>query len=142
MASMVFHGYRQMKEKGIISLFESGRPDYEDGGQLRDFVYVKDVCEVILFMLNQCSRNGLFNVGRGKAQSFGELAQAVCHAMGLETRIRYIPMPENLREKYQYYTQAKIEKLREAGYMKEFCNLEVGVKDYVQNYLDKDYGIY
>lgn len=142
MASMIFHGHRQIKEKGVIRLFQSCNPDYRDGEQLRDFVYVKDICDVLMFMLNQCDINGLFNIGTGNAQSFRELAEAVFHAMELEARIEYIPMPENLQKKYQYYTQADMEKLRAAGYTKGFHDLESGVRDYVKEYLEKDYAIY
>lgn len=142
MASMVFHGYRQIKENGVIRLFQSYDPSYKDGEQLRDFIYIKDICDVLMFMLNQCSINGLFNVGTGRTQSFRELAEAVFHAMNLEARIEYIPMPENLQKKYQYYTQADMEKLRVAGYTKEFHDVEAGVSDYVQKYLTKDYAIY
>lgn len=142
MASMVFHGYRQVRENGVIKLFRSHNLSYKDGEQLRDFVYVKDICDVIMFILNQYSINGLFNVGTGKVQSFRELAEAVFHAMDLEVRIEYIPMPENLKKTYQYYTQADIEKLRTVGYTKDFHDLESGVRDYVQKYLAKDYVIY
>lgn len=142
MASMVFHGYRQVKERGIIRLFKSCNPDYQDGEQLRDFVYVKDVCSVILWLLEHKNVSGLFNVGTGRAQSFRELAEATFHALGMEPRIEYIDMPEHLREKYQYYTKAEMYKLREAGYRAPFMNVEQGVEDYVRNYLDRGYAIY
>lgn len=142
MASMVFHGYRQIRENGVIRLFQSHNPSYKDGGQLRDFVYVKDICDVLMFMLNQCNVNGLFNVGTGRAQSFRKLAEAVFHAMELEAEIEYIPMPESLQKKYQYYTQADMEKLRAVGYTQDFHDLDSGVRDYVQQYLEKDYAIY
>lgn len=139
MASMVFHGFNQIKSDGEIRLFKSCNPNYEDGGQLRDFVYVKDICRVIAWMLENPSISGLFNVGTGQAQSFRELAEASFHALGMEPNIRYIDMPEKLRGKYQYYTQADIKHLRLVGYINPFANVEEGVKDYVQNHLAKDY---
>lgn len=142
MASMVYHGYRQIKERGTIRLFRSCDPAYADGEQLRDFVYVKDVCDVILWLLAHPRVSGLFNVGTGRAQSFRELAEAVFHALGMEPRIEYIDMPEHLREKYQYYTKAEMDKLRQAGYTKPFMTVEQGVADYVRNYLDKGFAIY
>ena len=142
MASMVYHGFRQIKESGEIRLFKSCRSDYEDGGQLRDFVYVKDVCEVILFFLESAAPNGIFNVGTGRAQSFAELAEAVFLALGLKPNIRYIDMPENLREKYQYYTKAEISSLRAAGYDKPFLDVKQGVYDYVTKHLARNFEIY
>ncbi|MBQ7267425.1 MAG: ADP-glyceromanno-heptose 6-epimerase [Synergistaceae bacterium] len=142
MASMIFHGFNQIKSDGEIRLFKSCNPDYEDGGQLRDFVYVKDICEVIKWLLNNRSVNGLFNLGTGNAQSFRELAEATFHALGLEPNIKYIEMPENLQKKYQYYTKAEMSKLREAGYDKPFMNLEAGARDYVLEHLNKEYENY
>ena len=142
MASMVFHGFNQIKENEEIRLFKSCNPAYEDGGQLRDFVYVKDICNVIMWMLKHQDVNGLFNVGTGRAQSFRELAEATFHAMDLKPNIVFIDMPEKLRGKYQYFTQANMELLRSVGYDKPFANLEEGVTDYVQNHLNKEYLIY
>lgn len=142
MASMVFHGFNQIKADGEIRLFKSCNADYEDGGQLRDFVYVKDICSVILWLLKHPKVNGLYNVGTGRAQSFRELAEATFHALGMEPNIKYIDMPEKLRGKYQYYTKAEMQKLQDAGYEKPFANLEEGVTDYVQNHLNKDYLTY
>ena len=141
MASMVFHGFNQIKADGEIRLFKSSNPQYEDGGQLRDFVYVKDICSVILWLL-QTKVSGLFNVGTGGAQSFRELAEATFHALGMEPNIRYIDMPDKLRGKYQYYTQAEMGLLRDYGYEQPFANLEQGVTDYVQNHLAQDYLTY
>lgn len=135
MASMVFHGFHQVVEDEEIRLFKSCNPDYEDGGQLRDFIYVKDVCSVVMWLLENGSVSGLFNLGTGHAQSFRELAEAVFHALGLKPCIRYIEMPEHLRGKYQYYTKAEMSKLRAVGYCKPFSDLESGVDDYVSNYL-------
>lgn len=142
MASMVFHGYKQIKECGKIKLFKSCNPDYKDGEQLRDFVYVKDICSVIFWLLQNKNVSGLFNVGTGKAQSFKELATATFCALNLEPNIEYIDMPEHLKEKYQYYTQASMKKLRINGYQEEFMDIQSGVRDYVTEHLMKDYEIY
>ena len=142
MASMVYHGFKQIREDGVIRLFKSCNPNYADGEQLRDFVYVKDVCFVILWLLEHKDVSGLFNVGTGRAQSFRELAEATFRAMGMEPRIEYIDMPEHLKEKYQYYTKAEMDKLRKAGYLNPFMSVEQGVKDYVQNYLNRGFEIY
>lgn len=142
MASMVFHGFNQIVQDGEIRLFKSCNPNYEDGGQLRDFVYVKDICSVILFLLRNQNINGLFNVGTGRAQSFRELAEATFRALGKEPNIRYIDMPEKLRGKYQYYTQADMTQLAGIGYPRDFMDVETGVRDYVQNHLTKDYLTY
>lgn len=142
MASMIFHGYKQIQEAGEIRLFKSCNPKYSDGGQLRDFVYVKDVCSVIYWLLQNPQVNGLFNVGTGKSQSFKELAEATFHALGMEPNVKYIDMPEHLKKKYQYYTKAEMSKLREAGYQAHFMNLESGAKDYVCEHLHRDFAIY
>ena len=142
MASMIFHGYRQIKEFGEIRLFKSCNPEYKDGGQLRDFIYVKDICSVIQWLLAHPKVSGLFNIGTGKAQSFRELAEATFYALGMEPNIRYIDMPDKLKRKYQYYTKAGMEKLRQAGYTQSFANLEQGATDYVQNHLEKNFRIY
>lgn len=142
MASMLYHGYKQICESGKIRLFKSANPNYADGGQLRDFVYVKDICNVMMYMLEHTEINGLYNVGTGCAQSFRELAESVFAAMGKEPVIEYIDMPDVLREKYQYHTQATMEKLYKVGYHKKFCDLKEGAKDYVENYLNKQFEIY
>lgn len=142
MASMVYHGYKQIRERGTIRLFKSCNPAYADGEQLRDFVYVKDVCQVILWLLEHPKVNGLFNVGTGRAQSFRELAEATFHALGLVPNIEYIDMPAHLREKYQYYTQADMTSLRAAGYSAPFLCVEDGVADYVQAHLDRGFLVY
>ena len=110
---------------------------YEDGGQLRDFVYVKDICAAIKWCLDNPDKSGLYNLGTGRAQSFRELAEATFHALGLEPNIRYIDMPEHLKNKYQYYTKAEMGKLRDAGYNEAFTDLEAGAKDYVFEDLNK-----
>ena len=142
MASMIFHGYKQIRADGEIRLFKSCNSEYEDGGQLRDFVYVKDVAKVIIWLTQHPEVSGLFNVGTGRAQSFRELAEATFQALGLEPNIHYIEMPETLRDRYQYFTQAKMERLREAGYDKPFCTLKEGALDYVCEHLTKGFAIY
>lgn len=142
MASVVFKAFNQIQEKGYVRLFKSHRNDYEDGQQLRDFIYVKDVLEVILFFLQNPDKNGLFNVGTGKARSFLDLVNSTFSAMGLHPKIEFFDMPENLRDRYQYFTEAKIEKLRKVGYQNDFYSLEEGIKDYVQNYLMKGFAHY
>lgn len=138
MASMIFHGFNQIKKDGEIRLFKSCNLKYEDGGQLRDFIYVKDICSVIKWFLDNPKKNGLYNLGTGRAQSFRDLAVATFHALDLEPNIRYIEMPGHLKNKYQYYTKAEMSKLKEAGYDMPFADLEEGAKDYVVNHLCKD----
>ena len=138
MASVIFHSFNSISKTGEMGLFKSYRAEYQDGGQLRDFIYVKDICKVIRFLIENESVSGLFNLGTGKARSFYDLCTSTFRAMGREVKINFIDMPEGLREKYQYYTQAEMDKLREAGYKEEFYSLEEGSKDYVQNFLMKD----
>jgi len=121
-----------------VKLFHSYNPDYKDGEQKRDFIYVKDCVKVMAWLLGNPQVNGLFNVGSGKARSFNDLATATFAAVGKPAAITYIDMPEEIRGKYQYLTEAKMDRLRAAGYKDEFYSLEDGVKDYVQNYLLKD----
>jgi ADP-L-glycero-D-manno-heptose 6-epimerase len=142
MASMVYHGYKQIKETGKIRLFKSYNPEYEDGEQLRDFVYVKDICDVILWLLDNKDISGLFNVGTGEARSFRALAEATFAAMGLKPNIEYIEMPEKLVDKYQYFTKAEMGKLLGVGYKSSFRNIHDGVSDYVQGYLSKGFKVY
>ena len=142
MASVVFHSFNRINETGEMGLFKSYKYGYADGQQLRDFVYVKDVCKVIKYMVEHPEINGLYNLGTGRARSFYDLSKATFSAMGLDANIKYIEMPETLRTKYQYYTQAEMDKLREVGYTEEFYSLEAGVMDYVQNYLMKGYATY
>lgn len=142
MASVIFHTFNKIKETGEMGLFKSYRPDYEDGQQLRDFVYVKDICKVVKFMIENPAVNGLFNLGTGTARSFYDLAKATFTALGLEPNIKFVDMPESLRAKYQYYTQADMQKLRDAGYQEKFYSLEEGCRDYVVNYLAQDYKTY
>ncbi len=143
MASVAFHTFNQVKETGTMRLFKGTKPGVEDGMQLRDFVYVKDVAEVMAFFLQAALRkqplaNDIYNLGTGQARSFKELASNVMTSMGREPHITYIDMPADLQGKYQYFTQAEMGKLRQAGYDKPFTSLEDGISDYVKNYLLQD----
>ncbi len=131
MASVILHAYRQIKETGKVKLFRSHNPNYQDGQQLRDFVYVKDVAKVILWLMRNKPQSGLYNVGTGKARSFYDLADNTFKALGMETNIEYIDTPLNIRDKYQYFTEANMTKLQEAGYKEPFTSLEDGVREYV-----------
>lgn len=142
MASMVFHGFNQIIFDGEIRLFKSCNSKFKDGEQLRDFVYIKDVCDVIKWILDNPKVSGLFNVGTGRAQSFRELAEAIFEVLGMKVNINYIDMPERLKEKYQYYTKAEIKKLRGVGYLGEFMDVKSGVTDYVKNYLNNEYEVF
>lgn len=142
MASVVFHAFNKIKDTSSIGLFKSYHPDYSDGSQKRDFIYVKDICKVISYALDHPEMNGLFNLGTGHARTFEELARATFHAMGVIENIQYIDMPEDLKEKYQYFTEAKMDKLKIAGYEEPFFSLEEGISDYIQNYLIKDLAVY
>lgn len=136
MASVVFHAFNQIQATGKVKLFRSHKPGVEDGKQLRDFVYVKDVVSVCLWMMkHQIAQNGLYNLGTGVARSFVDLANAVFNAMQLNPVIEFIDMPADIRETYQYFTEANIQKLISAGYYTPFQTLEEGVNDYVVNYL-------
>lgn len=136
--SVINQIYPHAKYGRPVKLFKSYREGYKDGGQLRDFVYVKDCVRVIVWLLGNPQVNGLYNLGTGKARSFADLANATFAAVGKPPLIHYIDMPEEIRDKYQYYTQAEMGRLREAGYTEPFHSLEDGVKDYVEHYLSKD----
>ena len=135
MASVIFHAYNQIMQKGQVKLFRSHNPDYEDGGQLRDFVYVKDLLEVIWFLYTKKPKNGIYNLGSGKARTFMDLAKATFSALDKKANIEFIDTPIDIRDKYQYFTEANMQKLISAGYSKPFTSLEDGVRDYVVNYL-------
>jgi ADP-L-glycero-D-manno-heptose 6-epimerase len=121
-----------------VKLFKSYHADYKDGEQLRDFIYVKDCVKLTAWLLGNPQVSGLYNVGTGKARSFNDLAKAAFNAVGKEPHITYFDMPEELRSKYQYLTEADMTRLRAAGYTEAFTSLEDGVKDYIQNYLNQD----
>jgi ADP-L-glycero-D-manno-heptose 6-epimerase len=120
-----------------VTLFRSYRPEVPDGGQKRDFIYVRDCVEVMLWLLEHPEVSGLFNLGSGQARSFAELAQALYAALGHPARLQYVDMPPALRVRYQYFTEARMERLRRAGYTRPFTSLEDGVRDYVQRYLSQ-----
>ncbi|HON97638.1 MAG TPA: ADP-glyceromanno-heptose 6-epimerase [Bacteroidales bacterium] len=135
MASVVFHGYNQIKDEGKIKLFKSHRPDYKDGEQKRDFVYVKDVIKVLFWFLEHRPENSIYNLGTGKARSFIDLAKSIFSAMNIKENIEFIDMPKDIRDKYQYFTEANMTKLHNIGYNYSFYSLENGISDYVKNYL-------
>ncbi len=138
MVSMAYRGYQQILDSGKIKLFASNRPDYEDGGQKRDFVYVKDCARVVCDFLQVKGIGGLYNMGTGFAHSWNELAGAIFSAMGQEKKIKYIPMPENLLGSYQYFTKANMNKLRTVFPDFQATPLQEAVRDYVVNYLRKN----
>ena len=135
MASVVFHAFNQIQATGGMKLFRSHRPEYRDGEQLRDFVYVKDLCNVCLFLMEHRKHSGLYNLGSGRARTFLDLARATFSALGRPEHITFIDTPADIRDKYQYYTEADMRKLIGIGYDRPFTSLEDGVKDYVTNYL-------
>lgn len=158
MASVIFHSSEQIKKNGFVKLFRSHRPDFEDGKQLRDFVYVKDVLKVCYWLMENSYAgdrkkpdtrlsshseqvqpkgipSGIYNLGTGKARSFEDLVKSTFAALDIPPKIKYIDMPEDIREKYQYFTEANMDKLKRAGYSDEFYSLEDGIDDYVRNYL-------
>jgi len=137
MRSVVAHKYPLAASGKPVTLFRSYRDDVPDGGQKRDFVYVRDCVEVMLWLLEHNRVNGLFNLGTGEARSFEELARALCAALGQPAHIDYVEMPPAVRAHYQYFTEARMERLRSAGYSRAFTSLEEGVRDYVQRYLSQ-----
>jgi len=135
MRSVIHKSFQQINLSGEVKLFKSYNPNYKDGEQLRDFIYVKDVVDVISFFVEHKDNFGIYNVGTGKARTWNDLVISVFNSMNTPVNIKYIDMPEHLKEKYQYFTQADMSKLRKAGYQKEFYSLEAGIDDYVKNYL-------
>lgn len=135
MASVVFHAFNQISQTGKMKLFRSHRSDYLDGEQLRDFIYVSDVVDVLFFIMQNDIDSGLYNLGTGKARTFNDLVRSVFYAMEKKEQIEYIDTPEDIRDKYQYFTEADMQKLRSAGYTQPFHSLEEGIYDYVRNYL-------
>ncbi|MFI5221155.1 MAG: ADP-glyceromanno-heptose 6-epimerase [Bacteroidia bacterium] len=135
MASVVLHAFHQVMETGKVKLFRSHRKGFRDGEQKRDFIYVKDVADVCLFFMHHRKNSGIYNLGTGKAATFLELVNAIFSSTEKKTDIEFIDTPEDIREKYQYFTEAKMEKLRGIGYTKSFSTVEEGVKDYIQQYL-------
>lgn len=148
MASVIWQSINQIKKEGVVKLFKSHKEGFEDGKQLRDFIYVKDVVKVIDWMMESMEneqwaveKNGLYNLGTGTARSFNDLVKSTFRGLDMEPNINYIDMPLDIRDKYQYFTEANMQKLRSAGYSNEFYTLEEGVNDYVINYL-KDLKLY
>lgn len=137
MASVIFHSFNQIRDNGFVKLFKSHRPDFKDGQQLRDFVYVKDVVKVCAWFMDHDAASGLYNLGTGKARSFEDLVRSTYAAIDTAPDIRYIDMPEDIRDKYQYFTEADMSKLITAGYSEPFHSLEKGVDDYVRHYLSQ-----
>jgi ADP-L-glycero-D-manno-heptose 6-epimerase len=135
MQSLVRKGFFQIQETGKMRLFKSNKPEYTDGGQERDFLYIKDAVAMTLFFLDHPKVGGLFNVGSGTARNWNHLAHALFSALGKEPNIEYIEMPASIRDQYQYHTQAQMGKIQKAGYDAPGTSLEDGIKDYVQNYL-------
>lgn len=135
MASVIMHAFNQIQEKGSVKLFRSHNPKFKDGEQLRDFVYVKDVVEVCHFLLHHRKDSGIYNLGSGKARTFLDLVKNTFAGVGKEPQIEFVDTPIDIRDKYQYFTEANMAKLKSIGYSKPFHTLEEGVKDYVKNYL-------
>lgn len=135
MASVIWHSFNQIKKDGLVKLFKSHRPDFKDGQQLRDFVYVKDLLQVCYWLMENKPAPGIYNLGTGKARSFEDLVKAVFAGLDRTASISFIDMPEDIRDKYQYFTEANIQKLRAAGYTQPFHSLEEGVDDYTRHYL-------
>ena len=135
MASVIFHTFNQIKKTGAMKLFQSHNPGFKDGEQMRDFVYIKDVVNVLYFLMHHRKDSGIYNLGTGQARTFLDLATQTFHAMDTPVSISFVPTPEDIREKYQYFTEANMEKIRSIGYSLDFYSLEEGVEDYVKNYL-------
>ena len=135
MASVIFHAYHQVQHSGKLRLFRSHREAYADGEQQRDFIYVKDIADVIFFLMNHRKNAGIYNLGTGKARTFNDLGKGVFRSMGTPLQIEYIDTPIDIRDAYQYFTEAKMERLREIGYSKTFTSLEEGIGEYVTKYL-------
>jgi ADP-L-glycero-D-manno-heptose 6-epimerase len=138
MASVVFHAFNQISSTRKMKLFRSHRSDFKDGEQLRDFIYVKDLVEVLIYFMETRKDPGIYNLGTGKAESFNELVNQTFYALNKTPDIEYIDTPEDIRDKYQYFTEADMSKLRKVGYSKKFMSLAEGVPDYVKNYLVED----
>ena len=140
MASVIFHSFNQIKSSGKVKLFKSHKPEYKDGEQLRDFVYVKDVVDICYWLMNEKPASGLYNLGTGKARTFKDLVTAIFKSLDKEPVIEFIDTPLDIRDKYQYFTEADMNKLRNVGYKEDFYSLEEGVETYVKNFLlDKKY---
>lgn len=135
MASVILNAYRQVSQTGKVKLFRSHRPNYQDGMQLRDFIYVKDVVNVLHFMMKRGHHSGLYNLGTGQARSYLDLATAVFRSLDITPEIEFVDTPMDIRDKYQYFTKAEMGKLRAEGYEEDFYSLEAGVEEYVKEFL-------
>lgn len=135
MASVIFHAYHQIKEKGEVKLFRSHNPNYKDGEQIRDFIYVKDVVQLCMWLMEKQPASGLYNTGTGKARTFKDLVRAIFAALQVPEQIVFVDTPVDIRDKYQYFTEADMAKVQKAGYNQPFYSLEDGVKEYVTEYL-------
>lgn len=138
MASVIIHAFKQINETGKVKLFRSHNPDFEDGKQLRDFIYMKDVVDVMFFLKNHKKDSGIYNLGTGNARTFLDLAKATFNSMRIPENIEFIDTPVDIRDKYQYFTEANMNKLRSIGYSKPFYSLEAGIEEYVQEYLIRE----
>ncbi len=138
MASVIIHAFKQINETGKVKLFRSHNPDFEDGKQLRDFIYVKDVVDVMFFLKDHKKDSGIYNLGTGNARTFLDLAKATFNSLRIPENIEFIDTPVDIRDKYQYFTEANMNKLRSIGYSKPFYSLEAGIEEYVQGYLIRD----
>jgi ADP-L-glycero-D-manno-heptose 6-epimerase len=137
MASVIWHAYNQIQKTGKMKLFRSHNPNFKDGEQMRDFVYVKDVVDVCMFLMHHRKNSGIYNLGSGKARTFLDLAKAVFYSVGKPEQIEFVDTPADIRDKYQYFTEANMAKLKSIGYSKKFYELEEGIQDYVKNFLAK-----
>ena len=138
MRSVAHKAFGQINETGKLRLFKSHNPKYKDGEQYRDFIYIKDAVDMTLFFLEHIEKNGIYNIGAGKARTWNDLAKAIYSAMGKPLKIEYFDPPKHLEEKYQYFTEANLDKIKKAGYSKPITTLEDGMTDYVKNYLLKE----
>ncbi len=135
MASVVFHAFNQINKNGEVKLFRSHHTNFKDGEQMRDFIYVKDLVDVCIYLMHHRKNSGIYNLGSGKARTFKDLVNAIFVALNKSSNILFVDTPEDIRDKYQYFTEAKMDKLKSIGYKKTFTTVEDGVKDYVQHYL-------
>jgi ADP-L-glycero-D-manno-heptose 6-epimerase len=135
MRSVVHKAFEQIRDSGKVKLFKSRNKNYKDGEQKRDFIYIKDAVDMTLFFMDHKNKNGLYNVGSGKARTWNDLVTALFIALGKSVNIEYIDLPDHLADKYQYFTQANMDKIKKAGYTQNISSLEDGITDYVKNYL-------
>jgi ADP-L-glycero-D-manno-heptose 6-epimerase len=135
MASVIFHSYNQIREEGKVRLFRSHKPEFKDGEQLRDFIYVKDIVDVIFFLMDHKTGSGIYNLGTGHARTFLALVNAVYNSMNKSPSVEFIDIPIDIRNKYQYFTEANIKKLGSIGYSRPFHSLEEGIREYIDGYL-------